>query len=42
MIKLFENNVPLILRYALVALKSLVPANLHPLPVMYIETDKTT
>ena len=29
MIKLFENDVPLILKYALVPLKSLVPANLQ-------------
>ena len=42
MIKLFKNNVPLILKYALVAQKSLVPAKLHPLPVMYIERDTTT
>ena len=42
MIKLFENDVPLILKYAPVPLKSLVPANLHPRPVMYIERDTTT
>ena len=42
MIKLFKNNVPIILKYALVALKSLVPGDLHPLPVMYINIERDT